>query len=477
MKWNKCSKVILAVMVLVLSLCTLTAAAKYDHQNRIYTEDENTKIIDNVVYGKVVPKDKKAKPYYKVESFSPTEKIAKTMTKINIVSQIDGIPVTEICGTPVSHYEPPHVYVFFNPPFMYPNVTTISIPDSVEIIDDGAFVGLTNIEAIRLPKNLKELGAYAFYKLDKITQMTIPKGVDKIKWSCFNKCVNLRSVIFEGDIQSIEETAFYACRNLKSITSCPNLVKIGDLAFWGCSALPRFSAGDKLETIGEGAFIYCTKIKSFYFPQTLKELGEAAFYSTGLTSAVIPSKTYLDSGDEGLFQNCKNLKTVVFENRKDTFYIPDYCFDGCTNLETVVLPSSAKIVIFPRAFRNCTKLTNLVNTGRIDHIFEAAFANCTSLQSIKFSSMIKVIEKKAFQGCKNLTSVTFADKSNIPGTRYNKLNCFDPKTFSGTPAGMKFYVKNATVAKKLKTALKGSGVNDASIYYSASNKLVYKNVK
>ncbi|MGN1442970.1 MAG: leucine-rich repeat domain-containing protein, partial [Acutalibacteraceae bacterium] len=441
--------------LIVLSLTAIAGLSVYAYSFKDdefdYKESDTTKIIDNVAYAYSEKMNGKKFPHYEVEVFGATKEIREKMTEINIVSEIDGLPVTTIQG--VRSY----FGAYPKPRGIYPNVEKITIPDCITSIGDGAFCGLINIKKIELPKNLKDLGKFAFYSLKNLTEITIPAGVTYIGEGAFCYCSNLEKVTLEGNVRIIDDSAFGGCTKLRYITPCTSLKNIGLFAFNGCKSL-----------------------KYFYFPETLEEIESGAFKSSGLTTVTIPSKAktrgYINY--DGPFENCINLKTVIYENRKDELFVSGKIFDGCTALETVVFPSSAKcITICPRAFRNCTKLTNLVNTGRIDRVCEAAFANCTSLQSIKFSSMIEIIEKKAFQGCKNLKSVTFTDKSNVPGSYINKINCFDPKTFSGTPVGMKFYVKNATVAKKLKTALKGSGVNNASIYYSASNKLAYKNVK
>ncbi|MGN1444307.1 MAG: leucine-rich repeat domain-containing protein [Acutalibacteraceae bacterium] len=456
MNSKKIKSVIVAVVALILSLSALTASAHYDETNNVYTEDAYTKIIDNVVYEKTTPEDG-TQAYYSVLSFSPTREIAKTMTKINIVSQINGVPVTKICGNP---WEDIQDWPVFNieaelkngTPFYYPKVTEITIPETVTEIEDGAFMGLKNITQIKLPSKLTSLGSYVFYRLGKLKEITIPVGIERIGWSCFEKCLSLEKVTFKGDIKVISTMAFKDCRNLEKITDC-----------------------NSLRLIDFGAFYGCSKLDSFVFPETLTWIGYSAFAKTGLVSVTIPSKVHFGSYDEsycteyGTFGGCKSLKTVIFENREGTVYLIDNLFNGCTALETVVFPASARVNIFARVFKNCTNLKNLANTERIEYIREAGFAFCKSLKSIRLTSRISCIEKKAFLGCTNLTSVTYTGTKAAPDIQ--------PKAFSDTPERLRFFVKNNTVAAGLKKELKGSGVNNARIYVGSSNKLTYKDVK
>ncbi|MGN1418395.1 MAG: leucine-rich repeat domain-containing protein [Acutalibacteraceae bacterium] len=419
------------------------------------------KIIGNVVYSRC--DFKSGKSYYTVVDYGANDAEAEKMTEIYIVDEIDGIPVTSISGFKLdSSYDDDVCQYIYEDHHICPNVTKITIPESVTSIGKDAFSGLTNLSEIVLPKNLTRIGSSAFRGLEKLTQIVIPKKVRWIEANTFKNCTGLKKVVIEGDILGIRQEAFYNCKSLEAFPDCTRLKYINNYAFYGC-----------------------TKLKSINLPDTLKYLGYGAFGESGLTSVTIPPKADFESydedhwgGDYGIFGGCKNLKTVTFKDCSDEIYITENAFRDCTALEKVVLPKSAMNVgLMERAFYNCSKLKSIVNAGRIDYIGEAAFANCTSLESIKFSSKIKIISSKAFYGCKKLSSVTFTDKENVAGASYKKPNSFDAKTFTGTPDGIKFYVKNTTVAKKLKTALKDSGVKNAKIYISSSGKLVYKNVK
>ncbi|MGN1195085.1 MAG: leucine-rich repeat domain-containing protein [Acutalibacteraceae bacterium] len=448
MKKHSFTKILISVIVLILSMTTIIAFAASKDTGKNYDESKY-KIIDNVVYSQAT--DSKGKPYYWVTAYGPTKAIREKITEVNIVSEIDGIPVTTIS---LYGYDDESDEFGLDIDTLYPNVTKITIPDSVTDIREGSFAGLTKIKSITLPKNLKSLGGDAFNGLQYITEITIPEKITSIPNRAFLNCINLKKVTFEGDVTNIGDRAFANCKNLEKIPQLDNLKSIGDGAFYGCS-----------------------KIKSVYLPETLEKLGYGAFAKTGLRSVTVPSKTKFGSYDEdkndayGTFGGCKSLKTVVFENRTDTVYLIDNLFNGCTALETVVLPASAKsVAVFARAFKNCTKLNTITNSERIGNILEAGFANCKSLKTLKLSSKTSYIESKAFYGCSKLASVTYTGTKAAPDIR-------GKKAFYGTPDGIKFIVKNTTVAKSLKTELKGSGVKNAKIYTGPSYKLAYKNVK
>ena len=339
-------------------------------------------------------------------------------------------------------------------------IKKVTLSNNIVEIGESSLCELPNLESVKLPDNLKYIGEYAFGSLSCLKGVTIPVGVKEIEGFAFAKCTALKKVVIKSDDVIIRRGAFKDCVNLEKFVQSKNLKSL---------------------TIGYSAFEGCSKLKSFKFPDKLY-ISDHAFYGSGLTSVSLPANVSMPLST-GCFAYCKNLKKVVFRNGKAKLEIPRSAFKGCTALETVVLPKSAKSVeLDVHSFYGCKSLKTVENTGTITKILKEAFKNCKKLEGIKLSSRIKVIGIKAFQGCSKLKSVTLKDTKNIPGDSYNyrtnkSSGKFAKATFSGTPSNMKFFVKNATVAKKLKTALKGSGVKNARIYSISGKTLYYKNVK
>ena len=82
------------------------------------------------------------------------------------------------------------------------------------------------------------------------------------------------------------------------------------------------------------------------------------------------------------FQNQTTLKS--FDELQYFTSVPDIygnTFEGCTNLESVVLPESI-VHIYYRAFRNCQKLTSITIPELVSAIGETCFMGCKSLKSV-----------------------------------------------------------------------------------------------
>ena len=116
------------------------------------------------------------------------------------------------------------------------------------------------------------------------------------------------------------------------------------------------------------------------------------------------NRIYGYAGDS-LFKNNQTLKKVTLPTNDYFYEIGDEAFAGCTNLETVVAPTTLGDV-GERAFQGCRALKSLALGSHSAHIYESAFEGCTSLRSIQITGTMVYIEDTAFKGCTNLTSVT-----------------------------------------------------------------------
>ena len=116
------------------------------------------------------------------------------------------------------------------------------------------------------------------------------------------------------------------------------------------------------------------------------------------------NRIYGYAGDS-LFKNNQTLKSVTLPTNDYFYEIGDEAFAGCTNLETVVAPTTLGDV-GERAFQGCRALKSLALGSHSAHIYGSAFEGCTSLKSIQITGTMVYIEDTAFKGCTDLTSVT-----------------------------------------------------------------------
>ena len=171
---------------------------------------------------------------------------------------------------------------------------TLTIPDSVTKIGEGAFANLDGLKTIIIPGTVKEIGANAF---------------------SFNQ--TLETVVMQEGVEKIGESAFYECGKLKNVVFPNSLLKIGGMGFYHCYSLTQVELPDKIEEIKGYCFHECINLKSLKLPSNLKVIGYSAFNRTKISEIKIP-------------------ETV---NK-----IEDYAFNGCSNLESIDLTGNSKYI-------------------------------------------------------------------------------------------------------------------------------------
>lgn len=331
-----------------------------------------------------------------------TVKISKykgTGGVVEIPDSIDGKPVTRIG------------YYAFNG---CKKLISVTIPDSVTKIEDGAFWGCS------------------------LTNVTIPAGVTSIAVGAFSNCSSLTAVDVDNDnmnyvsldgvLYNKDISELIYCPGGKTSVSIPDSVTcIGQSAFGYCHKLTHVDIPDSVETIGSFAF-ELSALTSITVPESVTSLGACAFQWTDLESAniladikTIPKSIFdlcvslesvnipdsVEKIDEGAFKRCKKLESIDIPDGVKT--IGNEAFSMCSSLKSIDLPDGVTS-IGSEAFNCCTNLESVHMPDKVTSIGDWAFSRCTSLTEIDLPDTLTSIGKCAFSGCSELSSVT------IPGS-------------------------------------------------------------
>lgn len=90
------------------------------------------------------------------------------------------------------------------------NLVTVNLPESLEVIGDGAFQGCTAIEEITVPGGTS-LGWYVFMGCTALKSARFEEGVTAIPWYTFKDCSSLVWVHIPESMESIEMNSFQGC--------------------------------------------------------------------------------------------------------------------------------------------------------------------------------------------------------------------------------------------------------------------------
>jgi len=179
----------------------------------------------------------------------------------------DPLPIEEAVVIPEEVEGCPVVAIDENA-FLGAAITEIVLPETLEFIDQGAFVECEYLEKINFPRNLKYIGAEAFAYSNSLKEINID-------------CPEL----------TISEYAFGLCLNLTDINV--NAKVVGERAFERCTSLENVALGENIEEISSKAFYRCSLIENIQLPSSLKRIGTGAFLETGIDSMKISSDVEL----------------------------------------------------------------------------------------------------------------------------------------------------------------------------------------
>ena len=322
------------------------------------------KTIDHVEYCRKVYEDGYSTAYTVGVLFDSLE-YAKTATEINIVDEIDGIPVTEAGIEYLAHF------VWEN---WHSNYSYLINADETEMLEKRYYcysdskikderIG-ANVEKITIPDSIKLIPAEFFSNMKKLTNVSLPKSLEKLGERAFLNCTSLTTVVFNGNgVTEILEKTFKNCEALKIISNFAN---------------------NKIKHIGEFAFSNCRSLKKINLPSSLTSIGVHAFECSGLESVTIPknvteyeySAYYYSYYEGGTFAYCKSLKSVTYLG--ENVSIPKGAFWGCNDLSVINL-KNAKSVKITDSIQSFSTKKNVLRINAKNKTVAKSIANQTEI--------------------------------------------------------------------------------------------------
>lgn len=263
------------------------------------------------------------------------------------------------------------------------NLTSVSLPDSVEIIGSDAFNGCTSLTSITLPSSLFKLWHTAFCDCTSLTSITLPPSLTQVGSRAFSGCTSLSYNTYDNaNYLGTSTNPYYALikATSTSITSCvvhPDCVVIADAAFAHCYSLNEITIPSSVRYIGVendalaegndeyaiGAFVGCSIARVNI--DDLDSWASIVRYNTG-DSPFTSSTT--------LYINGVAVTDLTFSN--SITKINDYAFYGLTHISSVTLPNSIT-EIGDYALTCCGPDTDLILSDNLSTVQYYSFGGST----------------------------------------------------------------------------------------------------
>jgi len=201
-----------------------------------------------------------------------------------------GDATAEAIVIPATHEGLPVTQIAMNGFRVFPgsiSLTSISLPNTITQISQGAFQNCTRLTSITLPNSVVHINSYAFANTG-LTSFTIPIGVQWISGWPFNNSRHITSIdvapghptirvegncaieietnelvwgirtsVIPSSVTGIGNRAFYGVRDLTSMIIPPNVTSIGVVAFGDCINMTDIFIPISVTTVGFWAFNNC----------------------------------------------------------------------------------------------------------------------------------------------------------------------------------------------------------------------------
>lgn len=115
------------------------------------------------------------------------------------------------------------------------DISSIAIPNSVKEIGCYAFYGLEKLKKVDIPYGVTKLNGFSY--CTNLTSVSIPNSVESIDNLAFSYCKALTSIEIPNNVWLVSEYAFIGCESLVSITLGSGVRRIGVDVFDKCKEL------------------------------------------------------------------------------------------------------------------------------------------------------------------------------------------------------------------------------------------------
>ena len=313
--------------------------------------------------------------------------------------------------------------------------------DGVLVSSDGNLLLMDEeTGSLTIPETVTAIGEGAFTNLEGLKTIIIPSTVKRIEQNAFKNNTTLENVIIQekkGEgLEYIGSAAFSRCSNLKTINLPDTITTIESECFRGCTQLSNIKLPANLTVLTAHSFME-TGLKTIELPQNLKRLDGSCLMNTSLSKIKLPPNlSNIASAALAIptLQEIDTSESNYFEYKNGVLYTKDF--------KTLITAVS--------------NVTNITMENKVERIRGYAFTFCNKLSTIHLTENVQNIEEGVFQNT-NLKGIT-VDPNNDYYMSDEKNNLYSK---DGTILYRLFDTGNVTIrdgVKNIKLGALRSGI-------------------
>lgn len=264
------------------------------------------------------------------------------------------------------------------------------------------FLDCYKLAHVTLPPTLTNIpdGSFSFHNpmlggayTTALESITIPEGVTNLGQGAFAFSGVLKSISLPSTLKTIASSNFYKCSMLKNIVLPEGLETIGGSVFSACDSVKNLVLPSTLKTIDQLAFDSYYGNTSFNIPASVTSLNARSFSGTNANLVVDPNNATYASVNNVIYTKDMTAVIGTSGNQTGTYAPPasvtsigDYAFYKNTLLSGVSIPSAVTFV-GANAFGNCSGITS-VYVGNATPLVKQTSTSATSgIRSTAFTGV------------------------------------------------------------------------------------------
>lgn len=199
---------------------------------------------------------------------------------------------------------------------------------SYEVLDDGT-IGITEYHGeggdVVVPaeidsKVVTALGDELFWSMSNVTSVSLPDTLEFIGARVFQSCTALTEIFLPDSVAEIGDACFHGCTALAQINVPANLVYVGAFAFDNTAWVTQFDGCTSIILGSRVFYKYLADEDAVVIPDGVVCVSDNAFEGKKLSFVFIPDSVAF-IGDF-CFYDCTNLKEIKLPS--DIYYLGEY---------------------------------------------------------------------------------------------------------------------------------------------------------